>query len=100
MKLINLARFRELRLFEAFAKTGVVLTASGAILVGSSFAVANNYLEQQKDVPVIIKKAIILGIGTITGSSIFAIAAAIEDERRCELRIIAPERKRLQGKRI
>ena len=95
MKLINLAWFRELRLFEAFAKTGVVLVAVGAILVGSSFAVAKNYLKQQEDVPVIFKKAIILGIGTITGSSIFAIAAAIEDDRRRELRIIAPERKQL-----
>ncbi|MEA5595672.1 hypothetical protein [Rivularia sp. UHCC 0363] len=95
MKLIDLARFRELRLFEAFAKTGVVLTAIGAILLGSSFAVARNYLEQQEDVPVIVKKTIILGIGTITGSSIFAIAAAIEDDRRCELRVIAPERKLL-----
>lgn len=95
MKLIDLARFRELRLFEAFAKIGVVLTIAGAILVGSSFAVAKNYLKQEEDVPVIIKKAIILGIGTITVSSIFAVAAGMEDERRCELRIIAPERKLL-----
>ncbi len=95
MKLINLAALRELRLFEVFAKTGIVLTVVGSSLLGSSLGLRSGYLELRKDVPIVAKKAIILGFGTTVGSAIFAIGAAIEDERRRNWRIIAPERKLL-----
>ncbi|NJO62400.1 MAG: hypothetical protein HC836_30495 [Richelia sp. RM2_1_2] len=95
MKLINLAELRELRLFEALAKVSAVAAVAGSTLLGSSLGVASVYLSLRKDVPVVVKKAVILGFGTTVGGTVFAIGAAMEDERRRELRIIAMQEKLL-----